>query len=147
MRILFDADVITDFITKREPFSSDAERSIGFCRQKKIQISIAAHTIPNLYYILRKDLSAETRRVVLLGLFQLFSVVNLDAEKLETALRNAAIPDFEDCLQIECAREFKADYIVTRNLKDFAGSVVQAVEPSELLIRLSDDTLAQATYD
>ena len=30
----------------------------------------------------------------------------------------------------------KADYIVTRNIKDFSGSKVTAIKPSELLERL-----------
>ena len=52
---------------------------------------------------------------------------------LEFALLNIEFDDFEDCLQVECAKDFEADFIVTRNVKDFAGSTVPVVEPSELI--------------
>ena len=41
--------------------------------------------------------------------------------------------DFEDCLQMQCALSLRADYIVTRNVKDFAASEIPAVTPEEFL--------------
>jgi len=62
MRILFDTNVIMDFIIRREPFSSNAEKAINLCMgDNNIQTSIAAHTVPNLFYILRKHLTKEQR--------------------------------------------------------------------------------------
>ncbi len=39
--------------------------------------------------------------------------------------------DFEDCLQMECARAFKADYIITRNLEDYKFSEVSCLTPND----------------
>ncbi len=41
--------------------------------------------------------------------------------------------DFEDCLQAECAKEVLADFIVTRNVKDFQHAQVSAVTPQTFL--------------
>ena len=41
-------------------------------------------------------------------------------------------PDFEDCLQMECAKNFHADYIVSRNLSDFKNSDILCIEPEKL---------------
>lgn len=41
--------------------------------------------------------------------------------------------DFEDALQSACALRIKADYIVTRNIKDFKKSRVAVIKPDELL--------------
>ena len=41
--------------------------------------------------------------------------------------------DFEDCLQVECAKDFGANCIVTRNTKDFQGSIAPVTEPSEFI--------------
>lgn len=46
--------------------------------------------------------------------------------------------DFEDCLQDRCAKGIGADYIITRNARDFAGSAVPAVSPEEFLESISD---------
>jgi len=43
--------------------------------------------------------------------------------------------ELEDCLQEECAKEFYADYIITRNIKDFINSSIEAIEPHEFLKR------------
>jgi predicted nucleic acid-binding protein len=56
MRILFDTDILLDFILKRENFSDNAEKVIALCMENDIKGCIAAHTIPNLHYILRKHL-------------------------------------------------------------------------------------------
>lgn len=45
---------------------------------------------------------------------------------------NRNFEDFEDCLQAECAEAFPADYIVTRNVKDFTYSTVACITPEEL---------------
>ena len=41
--------------------------------------------------------------------------------------------DFEDCLQDRCAKSVDADYIITRNVDDFANSDVPALLPEKLL--------------
>lgn len=46
--------------------------------------------------------------------------------------------DFKDCLQDKCAESIGAHYIITRNVKDYDGSTVQAVSPEEFLETISD---------
>ena len=44
--------------------------------------------------------------------------------------------DFEDAVQSAIAESVYADYIITRNLKDFTKSKIIAFTPSELLARI-----------
>ena len=44
--------------------------------------------------------------------------------------------DYEDALQSVCAARMKMNFIVTRNIKDFANSKVAAITPSELIDRI-----------
>ncbi len=41
--------------------------------------------------------------------------------------------DFVDCLQDRCAEHATAEYIITRNVKDFANSKIPAVLPEDFL--------------
>jgi predicted nucleic acid-binding protein len=41
--------------------------------------------------------------------------------------------DFEDCLQMECAKRVNADYIVTRDLPDFSNSNIAAISPMDFI--------------
>ena len=62
----------------------------------------------------------------------------IDSFKIISALDNEDFSDFEDCLLEECAVAVSADYIVTRNTKDFASSRVPAILPDEFLERYKE---------
>ena len=57
----------------------------------------------------------------------------IDSFKILSALDNEKFEDFEDCLQEECAVAIAADYIITRNIKDFSSSRIPAILPDEFL--------------
>lgn len=82
--------------------------------------------------MLRKYYSADTCRDILLAVLDILSVLSVDERKIRMALQNEAFKDFEDCLQAECGQDAKADYIVTRNAKDFANSEIPCLSPGEV---------------
>ena len=84
---------------------------------------------------MRKELNAERIKEILTTLTSLFTVVDLRESDLMKAA-NLDFADYEDALQSVCASRVKANYIVTRNIKDFKNSVVPALKPSELFERI-----------
>lgn len=62
-----------------------------------------------------------------------FSKLELLRRKGTVADDNEEFSDFEDCLQMECAKAYEADYIITRNVSDYATSQVRAIEPEDYL--------------
>lgn len=134
MRILVDTNVIIDYLMVREPYYMAAEKIFNGCQTGEVTGYIAAHSISNLFYILRKNLTIEERRELLKSICSLFNVVSIDGKKIRLALNNQGFSDFEDCLQMECAKEVKADYIVTRNVDDFKNSEIKVMLPQDLLI-------------
>ena len=89
------------------------------CAEREVIGYLAAHSIPNLFYILRKNYSRKERRGLIRNLCDIFRISDLNAEKIISAVENEGFADFEDCLQEECAVEAVADYIVTRNPADY----------------------------
>lgn len=134
--VLIDTNIFIDVLQDRIPFTDNSQAVIGLVTQKKIKGAVAAHSITNLWYILRKTHSDEERRNYLLSLFEIFDVVSIDKNRLVAALENSNFKDFEDCLQDECACAINADYIITRNAKDFESSMVKALTPEEFLENL-----------
>ena len=132
-RILIDTNVLLDYLLEREPFFEDAKEVILSCIDGKAKGCIAAHSIPNMFFILRKDYNPKERREVLLNLCKIFDVEGIDKAKLISGLANEDFSDFEDCLQMECAKSYEADYIVTRNTSDYATSEVRVITPKEYL--------------
>lgn len=132
MVILVDTNIIVDALANREPYAADAKRIMEKCATREIKGILAAHSIPNLFYILRKNFSQEERRFLLKNLCKIFQISDLNAKKIEAALENETFSDFEDGLQ-ECAVECMADYIVTRNPADFKSSRIKVISPEDFL--------------
>lgn len=86
-----------------------------------------------MFFILRKDYNAKERREILSNLCSIFDVEGIDKSKLISGLQNEDFLDFEDCLQMECAKAYGAEYIVTRNLNDYKVSEIKAILPRDYL--------------
>lgn len=84
------------------------------------------------------NLERNDRRTVLLSLCDILMIEGIDSAKVTSALQTKEFSDFEDCLQDECAIAIGADYIVTRNLKDFKNSTVAAISSREFLEILTE---------
>ncbi len=135
MRILLDTNVLLDYLAQCEPFVVKAREIIALCCRDKVKGYIAAHSITDCFYIMRK-MPANERKSAILSVLNLFTVIGIDRDKLIAALNNADFEDIEDCLQAVCAEDQGIDYIVTRNVKDFAGSSVPPVTPETFLNEL-----------
>lgn len=135
MKVLIDTNIILDVLCKRPAFYEDSAKIFKLCEVKKISGVISALSIPNIMYILRKELDADKTREILDSLLLIFSVADLKADDLKKAA-DMRFKDYEDAIQSACATRIKANYIVTRNIKDFSESKVTAIKPAELLDRI-----------
>lgn len=133
MALLIDTNILIDVLCEREEFFDDSKKVFDLCSSGKITGIIAAHSITNIFYILRKGYTDAQRRNLLLSLFAYFTISSVDEKKLRNALLRSDFIDFEDCLQNECAVEEKADCIITRNKKDFEGADVKVYTPGEFI--------------
>ena len=68
MKVLIDTNVLMDALTGWQPFFDNADKILKLCADNKVDGYIAAHSIPNIFYILRKDLTESERREVLSNL-------------------------------------------------------------------------------
>lgn len=132
-KILIYTNILLDYLLEREPFFEDAKEVILTCTEGNTKGCIAAHSISNMFFILRRDYDAKERREVLKNLCMIFDVEGIDKTKLLLGLENEDFSDFEDCLQMECAKSYGAEYIVTRNVSDYSVSDIKAILPSEYL--------------
>ena len=129
MQVLIDTNVLIDYIQKREPFYLSAEKIFNACAENRIKGCIAAHSVSNLFFILRKQFTVEERKGLLKMLCTIFEVVGINKETIMAALDDNGFDDIEDCIQEKCALTVHADYIVSRNIKDFMNSQVRSLDP------------------
>lgn len=135
MKVLIDTNIILDVLCNRKEFVADSLRVFQCCEAQHITGYISALSIPNIVYIMRKELDSERIKEILHTLTMVFSVVELrEVDLLKAA--ELSFDDYEDAIQSVCGARVQADYIVTRNGKDFANSSVPAISPTGLLKQL-----------
>lgn len=133
MVVLIDANVLLDYLETREPYFENSYRTLLLCAEEKVKGYMAFHSIPNIFYIMRKTHDKEQRRKLLMEICSILTVVSASHEKVVDAINREEFLDFEDCLKDECASEVNASYIVTRNIKDFTHSKVPVITPEQFL--------------
>lgn len=133
MVVLIDTNIILDVLQKREPFYQNSKKVLKYCAEGTLKGYIAPHSISNIFFVLRKEFSISERKRLLCGILDFLTVSGLGHEQVREALLREDFPDFEDCLQDECAVLAGAEYIITRNTGDFKSAKVEAAEPEQLL--------------
>lgn len=133
MRVLIDTNVILDVLQKREPFFTDSYRALRRALENDAECLISASAATDIFYVLRKSLgSAQQAKEHIDQLAQVVSFADVQGMDIHTALMRA-MPDFEGVVVDAVAERSGASYILTRNIKDFTGSVVPAILPADFL--------------
>lgn len=136
MKILIDTNVILDIFQKREPFFSDSYQALRKAIQVEFECLLSASSVTDIYYMLRKFLkSADQAKERIQQLSKLVTFADVQGMDIQTALMRT-MPDFEDAVVDAVAERNHADYILTRNIKDFTGAAVPAITPTDFLKQL-----------
>jgi len=131
-KIVIDINILMDFLFKREGHEKVAE-IFRLCSKGDIKGFVCAHEITTLYYFLNKTVKDKGKiKKSLSGIMNRFALIEVNAEILNKALASE-ISDYEDAVIEVSSIEKKANYILTRNTKDFKKSIVNAITPEELL--------------
>ena len=135
MRLLIDTNVVIDVLAKRADFYLDSLEVLHYCEVNKTEGFVSATSVTDIMYILRKHLEPEHLQETVKTMLTVVSVADVTKGDINNAF-DLDMSDYEDAVQASCAKRIRADYIVTRNVKDFKNSPIQAVTPTELKIIL-----------
>jgi predicted nucleic-acid-binding protein len=130
--ILVDLNVILDVLYQREPFYELSARVVSFIESEKATGFIASHSLPTLFYLLKKDKAISNVNEVIKNLLKIIKIAPVDQETIEQAL-SLDYKDFEDAIQMSSALQCKADYVISRNPKDFKPALIPVMLPVEFL--------------
>ena len=132
-KVLFDLNIILDVLQEREPFYEASAQLLAHAETGKIQGFLAPHSLTTLFYLIQKDQSASHAKVIITNLLQILKIATVDQSTIEQAL-NLPYNDFEDAVQMMAAVQCRADYLVSRNVRDFQPAPLTVLQPSELLV-------------
>lgn len=135
MRLLIDANIVFDVLLKREPYWADSSAVWKLCETEQMEGYISTLTFANLVYVMRKELEPAQIGDILTRLKLIFRFADFSTADM-TKAAEMAWNDFEDAVQSATAERIQADFIITRNVRDFRQSKVVAFTPSEFLARI-----------
>lgn len=140
MKLMIDTNIIIDHIGQREPFYELSRRVCLLGITGEAETFVSASMITDVFYLLRKDHgSGEAQRMIEEDL-DFLHIVGASPDDISAAL-SKRWDDFEDCLVSICAKKINADFIITRNVKDFKRSSIKAITPQELFEELENQGL------
>jgi predicted nucleic acid-binding protein len=130
MRVLIDTNVVLDFLQEREPFAENAARLFERVDAGEIEGFIAATTITNIYYIVRKAAGAIVAQDAITQVLTDLNICVVDRNVLEQAIA-LNFRDFEDAVQYVCGVVYSVDAIVTRDASGFVSVDIPVISPEE----------------
>ena len=135
MTLLIDANIVLDVLQNRENFVKESAMIWKLCETEQAKGYISTLSFANIMYILRKELTSDKIEEVYHKLCLIFEFADFSSSILSKAVE-MNWKDVEDAVQSATAEQIHADYIITRNVRDFTRSKVVAFTPTELLMRI-----------
>lgn len=134
--IFFDTDILLDVVLREGPWHREAAFLCGLLDEKKVSGFASAISYNNIYYVLRKQIGRKDALARVQRVMEGLELVPLD-RKVLTAAHDLGLYDFEDAIQFVSAQRAAADYLVTRNIRDYPTGLPEVLIPGDLLERLN----------
>ncbi|MBO4706164.1 MAG: PIN domain-containing protein [Spirochaetaceae bacterium] len=137
MTVFLDSNIILDILLKNEELYKESQQLLNLADNHKIDFFISATSVTDIFYIVNKKIkNREKTKEHIKLLLELVSIAGIDEACIKNAL-NSSWNDFEDAVQHESSVQIQADYLVTRNTKDFKTSFVEVITPGDFLKRFA----------
>jgi predicted nucleic acid-binding protein len=135
LKLLLDINVILDVVLSRIPWMGEAARLLTAVESGEADGYIAAHTLTTIHYYVAKHRGRVAAISFVTDLLRIVRVVPVGGADFLRALV-LGIDDFEDAVQTIAALQIGADYLVTRNARDFNEEFVEIRTPGEVVALL-----------
>ena len=132
MRLLIDINVLLDVALQR-PGALESARLLSLCGRQH-EGWLAWHSIATLAYLIERQTSSVSGRELIRGILVWADVAKTGRPDALAALE-LPMRDFEDALQVAAAMACGAQFIITRNERDFNASPVPALSPEAFFRR------------
>ncbi|WP_426671581.1 type II toxin-antitoxin system VapC family toxin [Mucilaginibacter sp. McL0603] len=135
-KVFVDTNILIDLLADRPPYSKFAIELFDLAEKRKVKLYTSSHSYATSHYLLKKYFGETALREILLSLLDFIELIPVDVAIIKKSLLSKH-KDFEDAIQIFAANTIaNADFIVTRNIKDFKDAGVIVLPPDELLNHL-----------
>jgi predicted nucleic acid-binding protein len=130
MRFFVDTDVLLDVVLERKPHFADSSRVLDWAEAHPGAAAVSWHGMANLHY-----LSKDGAEDIIRELLEFMELPRVGRSQMQEAL-SMGMPDLEDAMQVTTALAFGAQWIVTRNIRDYVLSPIKAIRPMDFVTLL-----------
>ncbi len=131
VKIFLDTNVVLDIIGKTEPFYHDAKLFLNLHSKGLAQLQIAESSLGNLYYLAFNVYKLPYSEFTMGDFIMACEVVSGSKDVIFRSI-DSDFKDKEDALQYFTALENHADFLITRDTKDFNSAVkIPILSPKE----------------
>lgn len=135
-----DTDIALDFMLAREPQFADTRKLMLLGYLKEAELWISGAQVNALLYVLTRGGKPAHNKSAQESLKKLLRCVHVyqAGEQEIAAVLDSTWPDLEDAWLHQAALNLKADYLITRNQKDFALSTIKVFDAVGLFAYLKE---------
>ncbi len=138
MRLLVDTSVLIDLIFTRKPFDADARKLLMMAYFRDAELWTSAKSYTDIFYVGSRLVGPQRAQDAIESAAGSFGICSIDQQDVREALA-AHWDDFEDAIVWRAAQKVKADYLITRNARDFSRSDIPALSPTDFLEHVEKD--------
>ena len=130
-KLFLDSDIILDALLNRPGFDTFAKNVFELIYKRQFMATTSSVAFVNIHYFLNKYDKANKYRL-LKSLRLIISITETSEMMIDLALKTEPA-DFEDAVQYYSAKSAKADFIITRNIKDYKDSDIPVLTAEQFL--------------
>ena len=134
MKIFLDTNVLLDIFMRREPYYDASAQVVYACERGQFTGGFTTLSACNVVYALRKQLGSRQTIEAIRRLVRIIEPIGTSVASLLQSLEDPKT-DFEDTIQSQCAIEWNADSIITRDKSGFVNCAIPVFTPSDFLLQ------------
>lgn len=135
MKLFLDTNVLLDIFMRREPYYDASAQVVYACERGQFTGGFTTLSACNIVYALRKQLGNEQSLEAIRKLVRIIEPIGTSVTSLLKSLEDPKT-DFEDTVQSQCALEWNAGTIITRDKSGFVNCTIPVLTPSDFLLQL-----------
>ena len=136
MRVLIDTNVVLDVVLARKPWAAEASVLLDRAARREVEGFVAGHSVMTVFYIVERERDRRSALTAVGDLLSVVAVAELGGADFQRAL-TFGLKDFEDAVQVAASLRIGADFLATRNARDFRASPATTRTPGEILALLA----------
>jgi predicted nucleic acid-binding protein len=126
-KVLLDDNILLDILLERDPFVEDSSKIWELIEAKQVEGYVTLTTLNKIFDVGRDNGGFEIAWEAISEIRSVMEVCIIDDRILEIA-HSYHLKDFEQSIQLACAKFFKLDYIVTRKVGYIKSSLPTSLQ-------------------